>query len=152
VFAQPQAAPVEVEAERADKSAATPAPPARDAPLQSLDATIFPSKEAQKTEAAASVQDGDQKDGSRGRAKATSGAVNPAQSRAAPTAMAPEFVPAPAAAMTAAPNNRLYPEHWISNIEKLLRENRRDEAIRNLDEFRKQYPDYRLPDDLRELK
>jgi hypothetical protein len=34
----------------------------------------------------------------------------------------------------------------------MLRENKRDDAVRSLAEFRKMYPDYKLPDDLRALK
>ena len=56
------------------------------------------------------------------------------------------------AAMSVAPGNHLYPEHWIANIQQLLRDDKRDEAIRSLNDFRKQYPDYQLPDDLRGLK
>ena len=50
------------------------------------------------------------------------------------------------------PNARLYPEHWLQNIRTMLREDKRDEALRSLAEFRKMYPDYHLPDDLRDLK
>ena len=50
------------------------------------------------------------------------------------------------------PNARLYPEHWLANIRTMLKENRRDEALRSLAELRRMYPDYRLPDDLRELR
>jgi len=50
------------------------------------------------------------------------------------------------------PNARLYPEHWLANIRTMLKENRRDEALRSLGEFRRMYPDYHLPDDLRDLK
>jgi hypothetical protein len=50
------------------------------------------------------------------------------------------------------PNARLYPEHWLENIRMMLRENKRDDAVRSLAEFRKIYPDYKLPDDLRDLK
>jgi hypothetical protein len=72
---------------------------------------------------------------------------------AAPTAM-------PAAPASAAkpkrsssdPNAALYPEHWLANIRTMLREHRRADALRSLDEFRRLYPDYRLPDDLRDLK
>jgi hypothetical protein len=155
-FAQPQTAARQMEEKRADKSmSAAPPPPARDAPLQSLDAKIFPSDESQKAEAAANASDREQKDGAPSRAESVSGALKPtaAQPSAAPATAASEFARAPPSAVTKlAPNNRLYPEHWISNIQKMLRENRRDEAIRSLDEFRKQYPDYALPDDLRDLK
>jgi len=50
------------------------------------------------------------------------------------------------------PNAGLYPEPWLQNIRTMLRENHRDDAVRSLAEFRKMYPDYRLPDDLRDLK
>jgi hypothetical protein len=50
------------------------------------------------------------------------------------------------------PNARLYPEHWLQNIRTMLRENKRDDALHGLAEFRKMYPDYKLPDDLRDLK
>ena len=50
------------------------------------------------------------------------------------------------------PNAKLYPEHWLVNIRTMLHEHRRAEALRSLGEFRRMYPDYRLPDDLRDLK
>jgi hypothetical protein len=50
------------------------------------------------------------------------------------------------------PNATLYPEHWLENIRAMLRDNHHDEAVRSLGEFRKMYPDYKLPDDLRDLK
>jgi hypothetical protein len=50
------------------------------------------------------------------------------------------------------PNAALYPEHWLQNIRAMLRDNHRDDAVRSLGEFRKMYPDYKLPDDLRDLK
>jgi hypothetical protein len=63
--------------------------------------------------------------------------------------------PAPAAkpkSPSSDPNAALYPEHWLANIRTMLREHRRADALRSLDEFRRLYPDYRLPDDLRDLK
>lgn len=71
---------------------------------------------------------------------------------AAPAAMAP----APAREM-AKPSAmdvevNLYPEHWIADIRQMLDGGRRDDAIKNLAAFRKRYPDYKLPDDLRDLK
>jgi len=50
------------------------------------------------------------------------------------------------------PNATLYPEHWLENIRAMLRDNHHDDAVRSLGEFRKMYPDYKLPDDLRDLK
>lgn len=55
-------------------------------------------------------------------------------------------------ARSADPNAGLYPEHWLANIRAMLKDNRRDEAVRSLAEFRKSYPGYHLPDDLRDLK
>ena len=49
-------------------------------------------------------------------------------------------------------NASLYPEHWLENIRALLSEDKHDDALRSLTEFRRVYPDYQLPDDLRELK
>jgi hypothetical protein len=49
------------------------------------------------------------------------------------------------------PNAGLYPEHWLASIRNMLEENRRDEALRSLAEFRRTYPGYKLPDDLRDL-
>jgi hypothetical protein len=55
-------------------------------------------------------------------------------------------------ARSADPNAGLYPEHWLADIRAMLKDNRRDEAVRSLSEFRKLYPGYHLPDDLRDLK
>lgn len=44
------------------------------------------------------------------------------------------------------------PERWLRNIRQLLHEDQREKAVRSLNEFRKRYPDYRLPDDLRDLQ
>lgn len=49
-------------------------------------------------------------------------------------------------------NASLYPEHWLANIRQMLRDNQREAALRSLQEFRKKYPDYVLPDDLRDLR
>jgi hypothetical protein len=91
----------------------------------------------------------------------------PVDERPAPTAQAPAASGATAESTLAAPvaksagkapatsrdpNARLYPEHWLANIRTMLREDKRDEALRSLGEFRKIYPDYHLPDDLRDLK
>ena len=48
-------------------------------------------------------------------------------------------------------NATLYPEQWLANILQMLRDNRHKEAVRSLEKFRKTYPDYPLPDDLRDL-
>ena len=67
-----------------------------------------------------------------------------------------ESAGAPAATLAAPAaqdrNATLYPEHWLANIRQMLRDGRREEALRSLADFRKRYPDYRLPDDLRDLR
>jgi hypothetical protein len=44
------------------------------------------------------------------------------------------------------------PDMWIPLIEQSLKEQRRDEALQALAEFRQQFPGYPLPADLRDLK
>ena len=80
----------------------------------------------------------------------------------AAAAYAPMSTPAPAAAparelakpspSTADVEVNLYPEHWITDIRTLMKNGHRDDALRNLAAFRKRYPDYKLPNDLRDLK
>jgi hypothetical protein len=67
-------------------------------------------------------------------------------------AAADELKQKPSAVRSNDPNGKLYPEHWLKNVRTMLKENRREEALRSLAEFRKMYPDYHLPDDLRDLK
>jgi hypothetical protein len=43
------------------------------------------------------------------------------------------------------------PKDWIEDIEKLLADGKRDEAIASLEKFRLDYPDYQLPKDLLSL-
>ena len=43
------------------------------------------------------------------------------------------------------------PETWIQDIEKLLADGKRAEAIASLEKFRLDYPDYQLPEDLQSL-
>ncbi len=43
----------------------------------------------------------------------------------------------------------LEPKPWIEKIRKLLLEKKPDEAKKELEAFRKHYPDYKLPDDLK---
>ena len=45
-------------------------------------------------------------------------------------------------------NAKLYPESWMSEIQRLLRQGRRDDARQNLTLFREKYPEYRLPPDV----
>jgi hypothetical protein len=45
-------------------------------------------------------------------------------------------------------NAKLYPESWMSEIQRLLRQGRRDDARQNLTLFREKYPEYHLPPDI----
>jgi hypothetical protein len=153
-IAQPQAASAAVQ-NRMDKSAANVAPPplSDSAPLQQFDANVSPPKEPEKETVDAGVSGHAQAEQALDRAESVPSMLKNASPSAVATPAPPASAPAAssAAAMRIAPGNHLYPEHWIENIEQLLRNNKRDEAIRNLNEFRKQYPDYPLPDDLRDL-
>jgi Meckel syndrome type 1 protein len=73
---------------------------------------------------------------------------------APPADAASAGAPTPALAAPAAKdrNATLYPEHWLAKIRQLLRDDQREEALRSLAAFRKRYPDYPLPDDLRGLQ
>lgn len=48
-------------------------------------------------------------------------------------------------------NARLSPQAWVSLMQQLLRDGRREEARENLDLFRRKYSDYKLPDELKAL-
>lgn len=85
-------------------------------------------------------------------------AAKPAEP-AAPAAGAPTPPPAPelklqeSAARRAAPAGRLSqqaveasPERWLTQIAELRRLGRDDEADRQLAEFRRRFPDYRIPE------
>ncbi len=91
-------------------------------------------------------------------AKPVSNAFPAAATYAPMSAPASASAPAPAreaaqpAQSAADVEVNLYPEHWIADIRTMLKNGRRDDAIKNLTAFRKRYPDYKLPDDLRDLK
>jgi TolA-binding protein len=53
-------------------------------------------------------------------------------------------------AISAAPADA--PEEWLKRIGDLLRNGKTEQAREQLAEFRKRYPDYRLPETLRELE
>jgi hypothetical protein len=128
---------------------ATPAPPPAAAPeLRKSEAApkpaprAFPAPVATMREAAPA---------------ATTDAKSAAPAAAAPMRMKRAMTDSAGAQTLAAPtgqdgNASLYPEHWLANIRQMLRDNQREEALRSLAEFRKRYPDYRLPDDLRDLR
>ena len=59
--------------------------------------------------------------------------------------------PAVAGALGAAAAVR-EPRAWLDDIERLLREGRREQAIAELERFRAAYPDHELPRALRDLK
>jgi hypothetical protein len=89
--------------------------------------------------------------------------ASPTAFPAAPTTAHAPAPPSPAATVAPAPMRetaptavdvemKLYPEHWISDIRRMIKDGHRNDAIKNLEAFRKRYPDYTLPDDLRDLK
>jgi len=57
---------------------------------------------------------------------------------------APDAAPAAAGALGAFAYAS--PEQWLQGIDDLKRQNRHDEAEKQLTEFRKQYPNYRIPE------
>ena len=136
---------------RVDKAADAPS---RAAPLQQLDANIVAPKQGEKETSGTGVASQTQAEQPSGRGESSAGDANSPLASPAPAPMAsPEpATAASAATMKIAPGTHLYPEHWIANIQQLLRNNKRDDALRNLNEFRKNYPDYPLPDELRDLK
>jgi resuscitation-promoting factor RpfA len=80
-------------------------------------------------------------------------AANAVERQEARTADAVTTKPAAAPAVSGAAAKRaapLSPEAWLDEIRALRRDGRRDEAARRLDEFRRAYPDYPLPADLRD--
>lgn len=73
---------------------------------------------------------------------------------------APASAPAPAAAGAVAESrlsatvakiaqSPLTPEAWLERIAELRKQNRKREADESLAEFKKRYPDYRIPEALR---
>jgi len=53
--------------------------------------------------------------------------------------------------MLQAEQKALEPKPWIEKIHKLIEEKKLDEAKKELEAFRKHYPDYKLPNDLKSL-
>ncbi|HMH17601.1 MAG TPA: hypothetical protein VK572_05575 [Burkholderiales bacterium] len=53
------------------------------------------------------------------------------------------------ASRIAAPEAERTPEKWLEDIRQLRAQGKTAEAERELAEFRKRYPDYRLPEDFR---
>jgi TolA-binding protein len=49
-------------------------------------------------------------------------------------------------------DSTVVPEEWLKNIQDLLHSGKTAQAREQLAEFRKRYPDYRLPETLRELE
>jgi hypothetical protein len=69
-----------------------------------------------------------------------------------PSLAAPQIMPAPPAVAvgTFERSTEITPEKWLERIEDLRKRGRLDEAKSSLAEFRKRYPDYKLPPGLRE--
>ncbi len=136
---------------RDDKTAAPPMPAT--AAMQANDAVRFEQSKVRDQ----SVEEADK---SLSGGTASVGADIRAKPAPSPAVRAVDsYANAPASAPAAAPlspsdkaESNLYPDHWLADIRIMLRDNRRDDALRNLANFRRKYPDYSLPDDLRDLK
>jgi hypothetical protein len=59
--------------------------------------------------------------------------------------------PSPRSSAVLQNNARLAPQDWIALMQQLLRDDERDQARENLELFRRKYPDYVLPPDLKAL-
>jgi hypothetical protein len=79
------------------------------------------------------------------------------EEHAAPAQTAPttdilhEAVSPIAEGMTPAEQEVLQPKPWLEKIRKLLQAKKIDDARKELKDFKKRYPDYKLPDDLKSL-
>ena len=87
------------------------------------------------------------------KAVAAAPAAQPATANAAPAlaGRAAPASPAPSSSTVLQNNSRLAPPAWIGVLQQLLRDERRDEARENLALFRRKYPDFVLPADLKKL-
>jgi hypothetical protein len=72
-----------------------------------------------------------------------------AVAESAPTPQSAEAAGGLSRSAAAADAKERTPEKWLEDIRKLKTEGRAIEAERELAEFKKRYPDYRLPEDLR---
>ena len=59
--------------------------------------------------------------------------------------------PAPTTSAELRRDMQLAPEDWLSHIQQLLRQGRRQQAIESLQLFRRAHPDWQLSDELRAL-
>jgi len=134
----PRPAQIPAPAQAHPAEAPTPAPAA--APIQEQFATPPPTRAAPAAAPAAKTDTQVREDAARDNAAAPAVSGGAAQKKENEKTRSKD------------PNASLYPEHWLENIRAMLRENKRDDAVRSLGEFRKMYPDYKLPDDLRDLK
>lgn len=78
-------------------------------------------------------------------AERKSALADSAQGKRVAEALGKEAAPSAAAPIDA-------PEEWLNNIQELLRSGKTAQAREQLAQFRKRYPDYRLPEALRELE
>jgi len=113
-----------VELQKAQPAPASPAPPPAAAPaLPSRQDVVSGMRESERKEAAAKPQAG----------VGVAGAMRQRSAAAAADTFA-----------TASP------EQWLQGIDDLKRQGRHDEAEKQLAEFRKRYPDYRIPEAITE--
>jgi hypothetical protein len=111
----------------------TPEPPQATAPQASADSV----RELAKTNEAEAAGKG-----ARSRESAAVGGVQTEQRAMRRDAPAPS-------ASASAPRIHVDPERWLETIAELRRDGRHEDADKMLAEFRRQYPDYKLSDEMR---
>lgn len=121
-----------------DRASLPAAPAVREAPMREQ----APAADRSSPEPAASAPESMRFRGSPAAKKAAEAPANSA-GVAAPT----EAVPQPG--NVPGETKPLAPEEWLQRILQLRKEGRVKEASESLQEFRRQYPDYKLPDSLR---
>ena len=113
---------------------------------------------ADEAEAFPAKQDGARKDamsaetGSLKRNESADRAAGNATTAGAPAAdVRQSRAPSPNSSVRLRQNMHLAPQDWLSEIERLERDGRRQEAIENLRLFRRMHPDWKLSDELLRL-
>lgn len=146
VFDEP--APVETEAPQAFSAPApqpAPAAPAASTPAPAGNVMRMELPEQARQKQAAGTLDRVEVTGSRTEGQDAAAAADAAAEEGVPRAVLDEEPPATA-------DSPLVQEAWLQRIRELLSQGETDAARSSLAEFRRRYPNYPLPEDLRSLK
>jgi hypothetical protein len=141
------------EARSADEGQSPAAPPAQqfDGPVAAAQAPSLQGAPPDKPAAAKSGAESSAGDGAMAENAATQGSVQEKKALAdaqEDTRVQAKRLRKEESVAAVAPAGRQSPEQWLRSIEDLLRNGRPADARLQLAEFRKRYPDYRLPDAL----